>query len=205
MRTDQLFVNMEQTSRLNKLGFRFCEKSNSKENRRVKLAKAGDRNAFAQLYDQYMDAIYRFIYARVSGKMVVEDLTSQVFLKAWENIASFQERGLPFRAWLYRIARNTVIDHYRTAKFHDSIELLPTDEPALNVNAEDHLELHFEEEELVEAMEQLTEDQRQAIRLKFLEGLSTQEVADEMGKRKGAIRALQMRGLQTLSKILKVT
>ena len=182
-----------------------CLPSSSRENRWIKRAKAGHQNAFAQLYEKYVEAIYGFIFTRVEGNMVAEDLTSQVFLKAWESIGRFQEQGGSFRAWLFRIARNTIIDHYRTTKSCDCLDLLLADEPDPDGNVEAYFEVQLEEEELVEAIAQLTDEQRQAICLKFLAGLPNDEVARAMGKRTGAVRALQMRGLQTLAKILKVT
>ena len=82
----------------------------------VKAAANGDEQAFASLYDTYLDSIYRFIYLRVEDQQTAEDITSNVFLKAWEKLDKYQFRGVPFRAWLFRIARNAVIDHYRTRK-----------------------------------------------------------------------------------------
>ena len=81
----------------------------------VDLAKSGDGEAFGRLYEAYFDRVYRFIYFRVTDDQVAEDLSSQVFLKAWENLRRYHPRG-PFLAWLYAIARNTVIDSYRTRK-----------------------------------------------------------------------------------------
>ena len=182
-----------------------CLESNARENRWIKRAKAGHQHAFAQLYEKYVAAIYGFIFTRVDGGMVAEDLTSQVFLKAWENIGRFQEHGGSFRAWLFRIARNTIIDHYRTTRPCACLDLLLPNEPDPDGNVEAYFEVQVEEEELVEAIAQLTDEQRRAICLKFLEGRPNHEVARAMGKQTGAVRALQMRGLQTLAKILKVT
>ena len=81
----------------------------------VELAKAGDARAFGKLYDASVDRVYRFLFFRVNDVQTAEDLTSLVFLKAWENLHRYEPRG-PFLAWLYSIARNTVIDHYRTHK-----------------------------------------------------------------------------------------
>ncbi|MCB0180374.1 MAG: sigma-70 family RNA polymerase sigma factor, partial [Anaerolineae bacterium] len=90
--------------------------SASQEIELIRQATSGDANAFAGLYDAYVDEVYRFILHRVGNKQTAEDLTSQVFLKAWDNLGRYTMRGLPFGAWLFRIARNTVIDHYRTYK-----------------------------------------------------------------------------------------
>jgi RNA polymerase sigma-70 factor (ECF subfamily) len=168
-------------------------------------AVSGDSNAFAALYDFYVEQIYRFILFRVGNEQTAEDLTSQVFLKAWDNLGSYQIRGLPFKAWLFRIARNSVIDYYRTYKETTPLEpsALTMPDPAAEVS--DQVEQQLQAEELRLALQQLTEDQRQVLTLRFIEGLSTAEVANVMGKRQGAIRALQMRGLQALAEIIETS
>ena len=168
-------------------------------------AVSGDPDAFAALYDFYVEQIYRFILFRVSDEQTAEDLTSQVFLKAWNNLSSYQIRGLPFKAWLFRIARNSVIDYYRTYKETTPLEpsALTKPDPAAEVG--DQVEQLLQAEELRLALQQLTEDQRQVLTLRFIEGLSTEEVANVMGKRQGAIRALQMRGLQALAEIIETS
>ncbi len=168
-------------------------------------AVSGDPDAFAALYDFYVEQIYRFILFRVGNEQTAEDLTSQVFLKAWNNLSSYQIRGLPFKAWLFRIARNSVIDYYRTYKETTPLEpsALTKPDPAAEVG--DQVEQQLQAEELRLALQQLTEDQRQVLTLRFIEGLSTEEVANVMGKRQGAIRALQMRGLQALAEIIETS
>jgi len=171
------------------------------ESRLVHEAQAGDAESFARLYDAYMERVYRFIYFRVSDDQTAEDITSQVFLRAWEHLSRYRLDG-SFLAWLYTIARNAVIDHYRTRKPVVSIEEaipLATDGPTLD----DQAELHFEAETVRFAMQVLTEEQQQVISLKFIAGFSTEEIARKMGKRAGAIRALQMRALHALAKELE--
>lgn len=173
-----------------------------KERIQIERAVAGDEEAFAALYGAYVDRIYGFIAFRVSNNQTAEDLTSQVFLKAWEALDSYEPRGVSFGAWLFRIARNTVIDHYRTKKepapLDTVAETTPAQVPAVDVQVERHLTAR----ELQRALGQLTELQREVLTLKFIVGLETREVAEIMGKRQGAIRALQMRGLQALERIL---
>jgi RNA polymerase sigma-70 factor (ECF subfamily) len=172
------------------------------EARLVKHAKSGDSEAFGVLYDGYFERIYRYVYFRVAEAQTAEDLASQVFLKAWENLGRYKPSGAPFLAWLYTIARNAVIDHYRTRK--ETVAL----EDALGLSSDglapdEQAELHFETEAIRKAMQTLTQDQQQVLVLKFISGMSTDEIAHQLGKRSGAVRALQMRALQALSKIME--
>jgi RNA polymerase sigma-70 factor (ECF subfamily) len=171
------------------------------ERRLVQEAKAGDPEAFAQLYDAYVDRIYRYIYFRVSDDSLTEDLTSQVFLKAWEYLDRYQAGSSPYLAWLYTIARNLVIDHYRTKRETvnlDDIVHISGNEPS----PDEEVQSRFEIDEMRDALQFLTDEQQQVLILRFISGLSTENVAEIMEKREGAIRALQMRALQTLSKYM---
>jgi RNA polymerase sigma-70 factor (ECF subfamily) len=168
----------------------------------LKRAKAGDSEAFAQLYDDCIERIYRYVYFRVTDEQTAEDLTSQVFFKAWENLDRCKSTGAPFIAWLYTIARNAVIDYYRTRKTTVALEeasSLASEEPA----PDEEVELHFETESLKLALRELTDDQQQVVILKFISGMSTDEIAEHLGKRAGAVRALQMRALQALAGIME--
>ena len=168
----------------------------------VRRAQAGDQGAFTLLYDAYMDRIYRYVYFRVADDGTAEDITSQVFLKAWEKLDSFKTDGPPFVAWLYQVAHNAVIDYYRTRK-----QTIPIEEaapmPARGESLDDTMDRQFDLEVLRASLQQLTSEQQQVIVLKFIARLSTEEIARVMKKREGAIRALQMRALQTLAKFLK--
>jgi RNA polymerase sigma-70 factor (ECF subfamily) len=168
----------------------------------IHKAKAGDSEAFAQLYDAYIERVYHYIYYRVTDEMTAEDIASQVFLKAWENLDRYQIGKSPFIAWLYTIARNQVIDHYRT--FKDTVQL----DEALQIAdkerpPDEEVQAAFDIEVIRDALELLTDDQQQVIILKFVSGLTTEEIARQLDKREGAVRALQMRGLQTLAKYLE--
>lgn len=174
----------------------------SQEVQLIRKAVAGDANAFAGLYDAYVDEVYRFVFYRVNNQQTAEDLTSQVFLKAWDNLSRYKIRGLPFKAWLFQIARYTVIDHYRTQKETVPLEPEAMLEPDPAVNVAREVEQQLEGERLRAMLEQLTEEQREVLTLKFIHGLNTQEVAQLMGKRQGAIRALQMRALQALAEVI---
>ena len=164
----------------------------------VRKAKSGDARAFGRLYDSTLDRIYRYVFFRVTDAELAEDLTSQVFLKAWENLRRYKPGG-PFVAWLYTIARNTVIDHYRTRK--QSVPLDQTvikEDPALD----EKVDLKHDIGILQEAMQELTEEQREVLTLRFLADMETGEIAERMQKSEGAIRALQMRALQALAKAM---
>jgi RNA polymerase sigma-70 factor, ECF subfamily len=126
-----------------------------------------------------------------------------VFLKAWEKLEGYELRGLPFGAWLFRIARNTLIDYYRVHRETIPLEASEVELVAANQSVAGEVEKKIEADSLWAQLSQLIEDQRQVLTLKFIDGLTTEEIAQMLGKREGAIRALQMRGLQTLATLLK--
>ena len=175
----------------------------SKEDLQVKAAAKGDEQAFAGLYDTYLDSVYRFIYLRVEDQQTAEDITSNVFLRAWEKLGNYQFRGVPFRAWLFRIARNAVIDHYRTRKENAPLEVVLNSRDDNLLPVSQQVGLRIEAEQVMVSIQHLTEDQRNVLTLKLVHGLNTKEVAKTLGKRQGAVRALQMRGLQALAKIME--
>ncbi|HSB00810.1 MAG TPA: sigma-70 family RNA polymerase sigma factor [Anaerolineales bacterium] len=173
------------------------------ERQLVLQAQAGNSEAFGQLYDAYMERIYRFVYFRVEDQQTAEDITSQVFLKAWSNLDRFSFNRTPYLAWLYTIAHNAVIDHYRTRKVSaalDDVQLSQQDHAEV---VENEIDLTAEMKTIKEAMQTLTDEQQKVLTLKFIEGMSNTEIARHLGKREGAIRALQMRGLQALAKQLE--
>jgi RNA polymerase sigma-70 factor, ECF subfamily len=168
----------------------------------VRQAKSGDSEAFAELYDACVERVYRYIYFRVTDDATTEDLTSQVFLKAWENLDRYQIGSSPFVAWLYTIARHLVIDFYRTQKGS-----VPLDEvnalPAKEQSPAEEVELRFSLQAMRDGLQALTDDQQQVLILKYIAGLPNQNIAKLMNKREGAVRALQMRALQTLSRYME--
>ena len=168
----------------------------------VKKAISGDAEAFASLYDAYVDDVYRFVFHRVGHEQTAEDLTSQVFLKAWDNLGRYKVRGLPFGAWLFQIARNSVIDYYRTHKEILPLEPNAATEPDPSMNVAREVEKRLEGEWVRTILYKLTQEQREVLILKFINGLKTKEIAQVMGKGQGAIRALQMRALHALADII---
>ena len=168
----------------------------------VQQAKSGNSEAFAQLYDAYVERVYRYIYFRTSEDAATEDLVSQVFLKAWENLGRYKVGGSPFIAWLYTIARNLVIDYYRAKK-----DILPLEKaaalPSDRQSPDEEAQTHFDLEAMRDAIQFLTGDQQQVLILKFIAGLPNENIAKIMNKQEGTIRGLQMRALQTLSKYMQ--
>ena len=162
-----------------------------------------DPDAWAEFYEEYFPKIYRYIAVRLGDKTEAEDLTEQVFLKALESISSFKWRGAPVSAWLFRIAHNQVIDYRRTSKSKKS---LPLDESLVSndIDPEAAAEVNINISRLVQAVGQLTRAQRDVIELRFAGGLSTAEVAKILGKREGAVKALQHSALAALRKRLSL-
>ena len=173
------------------------------ERQLVLQAQDGNSEAFGQLYDAYMERIYRFVYFRVEDQQTAEDITSQVFLKAWSNLDRFQFSRTPYLAWLYTIAHNAVIDHYRTRKVTTALDDVQLSQPDHSELVENEIDLTVEMKSVKTALQALTDDQQKVLTLKFIEGMSNNEIARHLGKREGAIRALQMRGLQALAKQLE--
>ena len=165
----------------------------------VRAAKSGDASAFGELYERYRDPIYRYCLSRTGTAHEAEDLTSDVFVKALQSIDRYQERGLPFVAFLYRIARNAAIDRSRTLKQPLSVDELVT-EPASRQNVEADATLAVDRSILLAALTKLKAEHRDVIVMRFIEGYSALEVAAALGKTEGAVRTLQHRALERLRK-----
>lgn len=166
------------------------------------FSQQGDRDAFACLYDTYLDRIYRYIYFRVADHDAAEDITSLVFLRGWEKLDSYRPGKSPFAAWLYRIAHNAVIDHYRTRTTLVSLEELGPAELSYPDEADEKLDRKILAQELREALNELTDTQQEVLILRFIYGCSTMEIANRLDKQEGAIRGLQLRGLKRLAHLL---
>ena len=173
-----------------------------RERELVMQATKRNHAAFAQLYDRYIDKIFKYIYYKVGSHTEAEDLSGQVFLKAWEAIGHYQCTERPFAAWLYRIAHNLVVDYFRTKRDAASLEEITSlAEP--NSDLDDIVGRHLTSETLRHALRRLTRDQQQVIILRFLEGYNTNEVAQIMGKQPGAVRTLQHRALAGLNGVFR--
>jgi len=169
----------------------------------VRQAVQGDQEAFAQLYEEYFDRIFRYVAVRIGDKAEAEDMTQQVFLKAIKSISSFKWKGAPFSAWLFRIAHNQLVDNLRKKKKQPATLF---DETLVSggSNPQFLAERKVEIEQLQLATRQLTDAQREVISLRFAGELSVAEVAKIMGKSEGAVKSLQHSAIVALRRILLV-
>jgi len=172
----------------------------------VELAISGNADAFGELYLHYIDSIFRYFYFRVGDVEEAEDLSEQVFLKAWEALAYYKNLGFPFSSWLFRIAHNLVVDFHRKSKtIPHSLENLADEIENFDKQA-NTLSMVIEKDdkrELSKAISRLPEDQQQVIVLRFIEGLSHKEIARIMEKNEGACRMIQHRALSTLNRLIE--
>lgn len=169
-------------------------------------AVKGDSSAFGTLYDHYQPMIYRFIAVKVGRREEAEDITHQVFLSAWQNIKRYEHRGHPFSSWLYRIARNQVVDHYRSRKDEVSLEQSEIAEVAIlpqSIAAD--LATKLELEGVFRAIHKLKAEYQDVIILRFVEDLSIKEAAEAMKKTEGAIKLMQHRAMAELKERMKNT
>jgi RNA polymerase sigma factor (sigma-70 family) len=172
------------------------------EERRIVLkAVERDQEAFAQLYDRHVVRIYRHIYYMVSDSTTAEDLTAQTFLKAWEAIDRYKERGAPIVAWLLRISHNLTVSYLRSKRDHSELDETFLDSK-MTRNPEEALEQASDEKSMREAVLKLRDEQRQVIMLRFVEEMDYREVADIIGKSVPAVRVIQHRALGNLRKIM---
>jgi RNA polymerase sigma-70 factor (ECF subfamily) len=169
--------------------------------RLVLEAKRGDPWAFGRLFDEFNGPIYRFIASRVQRPSDAEDLTQLVFVKALEALPRYEQRGVPFGGWLFRLARNTIIDHARTRRDHADLEAIA--EQAIDeAGPEEAVSLRSDLDAVARALTDLTDEQREVIELRFFAGLSAREAAEVMGKQEGTIRGLQFRAIAALRRSL---
>jgi len=173
----------------------------------VRRAQDGDADAFGEIYDRYIDTVFRYIYFRVGSRPLAEDLTSETFLRALRRIGSVTWQGRDLGAWLVTIARNLIADHYKSGKYR--LEVATAD--MLDADQEDHgldgspeaaVMERLTNVTLLEAVKKLNPEQQECIVLRFLQGLSVTETAQAMGKNEGAIKALQYRAVRSLGRLL---
>jgi RNA polymerase sigma-70 factor (ECF subfamily) len=173
----------------------------------VDAAREGSPDAFAQLYDRYVDRVYRFVLYRVSGdNALAEDITSEVFVRALRKIKGFTWQGRDVGAWFLTIARNLVLDHFKSGRFR--LEVVGAD-PGENtregvVDPEDAALSRVSQADLYKAIQRLGNEQQEVIYWRFIQGYSVAESAAAMDKSEGAIKALQYRAVKALYKLVVV-
>ncbi|MER7073394.1 sigma-70 family RNA polymerase sigma factor [Terrabacter sp. NPDC000476] len=170
----------------------------------VELAQGGDTEAFAQLYDAYVDTVFRYVLVRVAHRPLAEDLTSETFLRALRRIDSFTWQGKDIAAWFVTIARNLVADHVKSARFRFEVTTADMRDADERVDApDDEVLARLRDERLVAAIRTLGPDQAECVTLRFLQGLSLAETAAVLGKSEGAVKQLQLRAVRGLRRELE--
>ncbi len=174
------------------------DKSEAEIDALVIRAQNGDKESFGVLYDTYVNQVYRFIFFRVTSEAVAEDITSEVFFKTMKHLGKYQKKdSMPFSAWLFRIAKNVLVDHYRKNVPLDEIPETVVDESS-TADATEKTSTSVDRRRIMSALKNLPEMQAQAIILKYFSEQKNSEIATVLGKSETAIRILQSRGLKKL-------
>jgi RNA polymerase sigma-70 factor (ECF subfamily) len=177
---------------------------NLKDEDALTRAAEGDTEAFGVLYDRYVARIYNYIYYRTGNQHDAEDLTSRVFTRAMRHISNYQDRGVPFSAWLYRIAHNLVANWHRDSSRRQEVALDDTYRTGSDGELPESVLMRIEEEDtLLTIIHHLPEDRQQLLILKFVEHLSNAEIGRIMGRTEGAIKSLYHRTLLSLRDEIK--
>ena len=155
----------------------------------------------ARLYEEYYDKIARYIYTHIGDRSEAEDIAGEVFLKALESLKSYKERGIPMQAWLFRIAHNLMVDYLRKAVKRKTVSI-DTVEIASDIDPVTSVEKSMELEQLTKAMEQLTWEQGEVLRLRFFGELTSKETGSILKKSDGAVREMQRAALEKLRNLL---
>ena len=166
----------------------------------IARAQAGDRDALEELYLEHFDRIYSYLHMTVGNRHDAEDLTTQTFLKMLESIGRFRWGTAPFSAWLFRIAHNLAMDHFRSRRRWQPEEEVPEPEGAAESSAEEAAFKLLSSQSMFDLIESLSDEQRQVLILKFVFDFSNQEAATVLDKSEGAIKSLQHRALASLQK-----
>src|SRR5919109_4066380 len=168
--------------------------------RLVERGQQGDREALEELYLLHFDRIYSYLHMSVGNRHDAEDLTTQTFVKMLESIGKFRWRSAPFSAWLFRIAHNLAMDHFRANKRWQPEEEVPEPEPPEESAAEEEALESIGRRSMLELIEDLSREQQQVLTLKFVFNFSNGEAATILGKTEGAVKSLQHRALASLQK-----
>jgi RNA polymerase sigma-70 factor (ECF subfamily) len=169
----------------------------------VRRAQAGDAEAFGGLYDHYVTLVYRYARSRVGNRAQAEDVTSETFVRALRRIDSLSFQGRDVGAWLVTIARNIIIDQAKSSRYRLEVSTADMrDADQATEGPEDAVVTRLAHEELLSCIRQLGGEQQECVSLRFLHGLSVAETAEVMGKKEGAIKALQHRAVRRLAALL---
>lgn len=172
----------------------------------LKRSQDGEADAFSELYERYAQAIFRFLYSHVDDRLDAEDLTEEVFFKVWRSASSYRDQGVPFLAFLFKIARNTLIDHYRqSGKADQPVSIEDTVIQDDGADPGEEAIANLEHYEIRQVLNQLRDDYRTVLVLRFLSELSPEETAHAMGRSAGAIRVLQHRALVAVRDLLEMS
>ena len=171
----------------------------------VERAQKGERDALEKLYLLHFDRIYSYLHMSVGHRYDAEDLTNQTFVKMLESIDRFEWRKVPLSAWLFRIAHNLAMDHFRAGRRWQPEEEVPEPEDSAERSAEDEALHSIGRKSMLEMIEGLSHDQQQVLTLKFVFNFSNGEVAQILGKTEGAVKSLQHRALASLQRQLVTT
>jgi RNA polymerase sigma-70 factor (ECF subfamily) len=166
----------------------------------VGRAQQGDRAALEELYLLHFDRIYSYLHMSVGSRHDAEDLTTQTFVKMLEAIGRFQWRSVPFSAWLFRIAHNLAMDHFRASRRWQPEEEIPEGVQGEEISAEEQALVSLGQTSMLELIDRLSPEQRQVLTLKFVFRFSNAEAAAILGKTEGAVKSLQHRALASLQK-----
>lgn len=170
------------------------------EKKHIKQAQEGHHEAFSVIYSHYLPQIYRFVFLKTGNKATAEDLTHESFLSAWKNLKKYEDLNFPFSSWLYQIARNKIIDFYRTNK--KNLQLDNIDESAIAIeNNNSSLDSQIDIEKIKILIKQLKPDYQDILIMRFIDDLSCEEIAIAIKKSQGAVRLLQHRALNALKQL----
>lgn len=169
----------------------------------VERARGGDAEAFGCIYDRFADDVFRFASFRLGNTHDAEDVTEQTFMRAFQAIGRYRVRDVPFAAWLFRIARNLVTDHYRRRGRTAIVDIEEVGHVlTVERSTHDEVAVRLDASALHHAIGELTDAQRNVVLMKFFGGLSNAEVAAALGKNEGSVKSLQHRALATLARLL---
>lgn len=171
------------------------------EGQLIAKAQTGDTNAVSALYEAYVQPIFQYVSYRVDSHMVAEDITAEVFLRMVRGLKDYQDRGLPFGAWLFRIAANLVHEYHRQGK-RIQFSLFSGNEQSDDTDPFDHLARKEEHQHLTQALQALSDEYQDVLILRFMKNLSHAEVASILDKSETAVRSLQHRALKALGEQL---